>query len=241
MGLRGQSLLVWLGAVVAVLATVTLGLWQLDRAAQKTALLQVEEQRIALAPLPVPQLARTAAEAAQQHHRTIRVAGRWLERHTVYLDNRPLEGRSGFIVVTPLLLGPGDAVLVQRGWAPRDAADRTRLPRLATPDGEVMLHARIAALPSTRLALQDKDDGPIRQNLDAAALQRATGVPLRPLTLLQLPEGAADDALVRQWPAPAQDVWKNYGYAFQWFALAALIGALTVWYRILGPSRAKRR
>ncbi|HET7525200.1 MAG TPA: SURF1 family cytochrome oxidase biogenesis protein [Burkholderiaceae bacterium] len=68
---------------------------------------------------------RQAAEVAAQAYRRIVVEGRWLPQQTLYLDNRTEHGVAGFVVVTPLLLGPGDAVLVQRGWAPRDRAART--------------------------------------------------------------------------------------------------------------------
>jgi len=32
----------------------------------------------------------------------------------------------------------------------------------------------------------------------------------------------SDAALIRKWPAPAVDVDRNKGYAFQWYALAAM-------------------
>ena len=59
--------------------------------------------------------------------------GVWLDALTVYLDNRQMGGRPGFYVVTPLKLADGRAVLVQRGWAPRDLRDRTRVPSPPTP------------------------------------------------------------------------------------------------------------
>jgi surfeit locus 1 family protein len=159
---------------------------------------------------------------------------------TVALDNRPLHGRAGFVIVTPLELAPGDAVLVQRGWAARDAHDRTRLPALDTPAGSVGVEGRIAPWPSHRLELAAAEQGPIRQNLDAAQLARDAGVGLRPLSLLQLDGPDARDALVREWPVPSQDVWKHHGYALQWFALSALIAGLTVWYRLIRPRRGQR-
>ena len=64
--------------------------------------------------------------------------GRWLAAHTVYLDNRQMNGRPGFFVVTPLRLDDGRAVLVQRGWLPRDCSDRTAsLPPPTRPTGAV--------------------------------------------------------------------------------------------------------
>jgi surfeit locus 1 family protein len=83
--------------------------------------------------------------------------------------------------------------------------------------------------------------GPIRQNLDLDAFARETGLPLRPLTLVQ-EDGAATaaDGLLRQWPRPAADVHKHYGYAFQWFSLAALILGLYVWFQLIRPRREHR-
>jgi surfeit locus 1 family protein len=44
------------------------------------------------------------------------------------------------------------------------------------------------------------------------------------------------DGLLRQWPAPAADVGKHYGYAFQWFAMSALIVGLYAWFQLLRPA-----
>ncbi len=241
MTLRPSDALVWLGALAAVAATARLGIWQLDRAAQKTHLEQMVSQRANLPPLPASELAREPDAVDAQLHRRIVVAGRWLAQHTVALDNRPLHGRAGFVIVTPLELAPGDAVLVQRGWAARDAHDRTRLPVLHTPEGEVRIEARIAPWPSHRIELGTAPEaGPIRQNLNAVELTREAGVALRPLSLLQLDGPDRRDALVREWPVPSPDVWKHHGYALQWFALSALIAGLTVWYRLIAPSRGQK-
>lgn len=232
--------MVWIGACVAVLATARLGLWQLDRAAEQTALLREQSQRSEMPALAAPQLARSSAEASMQWHRRVTLSGRWLHQQTLFLDNRPLDGRAGFLVVTPLLIAPGDAVLVQRGWVPRDPLDRTRVPTLPRSDDAVALIATIAPLPSRRLELQGTDEGPIRQNLDLATLAREMGIELRPLSLLEMQAPVPDDGLIRRWSAPSPGIWKHHGYAFQWFALSALIAGLMVWFRIVRPLRARR-
>jgi surfeit locus 1 family protein len=238
---RPFGVLAWLGVLVAMAATARLGVWQLDRAAQKTALQRAWIEREQLPPLAPEQLARRLDELEPQLQRRIALGGRWLPRFTLALDNRPLNGHAGFVIVTPLLIAPGDAVLVQRGWAPRDATDRTRLPALGLPEGDVRIDARIAIWPSHRLELAGADDqGLIRQNLDAAQLARDAGVAFRPLSLLQLPGPDVHDTLVREWTPPTQDVWKHHGYALQWFAFSALIAGLTVWYRLIRPRRGQR-
>lgn len=227
--------------LVVMAVTGRLGLWQLDRAAQKIAWRDAQLAQ-AQAPVLAPsELARTEAQAQAQQHRRVRVQGRWLPAHTVFLDNRQMDGRPGFFVVTPLQLAPGDVVLVQRGWVPRDAQERTRLPEVASPAGLVTLTGHVDGWPSRLAQLGGEVPGPIRQNLEPAAFARELGQPLRPLSIRQdeaAPEGDAE--LRRQWPAVADRVATHYGYAVQWFSLCALAGGLYVWFQLIRPRRARR-
>lgn len=234
---RARRMLVLVAALAAALLTARLGVWQLARAAEKEALQALLDARGAEALLPAAALAESADAAQQQHYRRIVLRGRWIAGRTVFLDNRPMDGRIGFVVVTPLQPeGEGAALLVQRGWVPRDAADRTRLPDLPLPDGVVELSGLIAPPPTRWVQLGAEAAGPIRQNLDLESFSRETGLRLRPLSLLQLDgPGSAPDALLRQWPKPAVDVYKHYGYAFQWFALAGLVTILYVWFQLVRP------
>lgn len=239
-----RSLWWLLAALAGAGLAARLGMWQLDRAAQKRALQAAIEAQAALAPLPAASLPAAAADLLAGLHRRVVLQGHWLRGRTLYLDNRQMRGRPGFFVVTPLRLEIGDAVLVLRGWVPRDPVDRSRLPDTdrALPQGTVQLVGRIAPPPSRLLALADDGLGPIRQNLDPDAYSREIGVALRPLSVWQLdtePGGPAD-GLLRDWPAPALDLQKHHGYAFQWFALSALIAGLYVWFQFLRPRLAQR-
>lgn len=239
--MRARRLVVLLAALAGVALAARLGLWQLSRAAEKEAQQAALESRSQEPPLASASLAHSPDGAAVQQHRRITLQGRWIGARTVFLDNRAMDGRAGFIVVTPLALPDGDAVLVQRGWAPRDAAERTRVPAIASPEGVVTVEGRVAAPPSRLYELGAEGQGAIRQNLDLDAFARETGLRLRPLSVQQADGAAADaDGLLRHWPAPAFDVHKHYGYAFQWFALAALITGLYVWFQLVRP-RLKRR
>ncbi len=237
-----DRLLIMLAALVAAAATARLGWWQLDRAAQKNALQAAVETRRALPALPARELARDAVEAARQYHRQVVLSGRWMAAATVFLDNRQRQGRPGFLVLTPLLLDDGSAVVVQRGWLPREFIERTHVAAPPLPQGEVRVSGRIAPAPPRLYEFDAAASGPIRQNLDLAAYAAEVGQPLRPLSLLQLVPGApaaAADGLDRDWPQPAADVHKHYGYAFQWFALSGLIVALFVWFQLIRPRRAR--
>ncbi|MEO5697492.1 MAG: SURF1 family protein, partial [Burkholderiaceae bacterium] len=130
---RARSVVVLIATVAAVLLTANLGAWQLRRAAHKVALQEAVDARARLPALSAADLATRLDDAAPQHYRLVRLRGRWLAAHSVFLENRQMQGRVGFYLVTPLQLeGRDDAVLVQRGWVPRNLLDRTLLPRVPT-------------------------------------------------------------------------------------------------------------
>lgn len=214
---------------------LALGRWQLSRAAQKEALQAAIEQRRTL-----PPLAGTgwlAQEPAGLMHRQVLLRGRFEPEHTVFLDNRQMHGRPGFFVLTPFSIeNSSAAVIVQRGWVPRNFIDRAALPDVATPPGIVSIEGRIAPAPAKLFEFESAQKGRIRQNLDLAEFRLETGLKLLPVSILET-RGAGDDQLLRDWPMPAFGVETHYGYAFQWFGLGALIAFLYVWYQFIQPRR----
>jgi surfeit locus 1 family protein len=232
--LRLQRLVIALAALATVLLTARLGVWQLSRAGEKNAL-QAAIDRQARQPV-LTGLPPQPAELAALQHRRVELTGRWSAAQTVYLDNRQMFGRPGFYVVTPLLLSDGRALLVQRGWQPRDARDRARLVEVPTPEGDVRIAGRIAPPPARLFEFDATEAGRIRQNLSVSAFARETGLRLLPLSVLQTAP-ADDDGLQRAWPVPDSGVAKHYGYAFQWFGLSALVVFLYVWFQFIQPRR----
>jgi surfeit locus 1 family protein len=237
MSARLRFALITLAAIATALLTTRLGVWQLSRADEKVALQTAVEQQ-ALRPV-LETLPHDAQPAPTWHHRRVRLQGRWSSAHTVYLDNRQMNGRPGFFVVTPLVLADGRAVLVQRGWLPRDVNERTRIDDPPAPAADIItIEGRIAPPPARLFEFEGADAGRIRQNIDIEAFARETGLRLVPLSVLQT--GPADK-LLRNWPAPAAGVGKHHGYAFQWFGLSTLVVILYVWFQFIQPRRAGRR
>ncbi|WP_077034211.1 SURF1 family protein [Pelomonas sp. KK5] len=234
---RRRFLIVTVAALAAVALTARLGVWQLDRAAQKRAMQAAIDAGGRLAPLGNADLQPDDS----QLHRAVRLRGHWLADRTVYLENRPMHERVGFYVVTPLQLADrSEAILVQRGWAPRDARDRTKLPELPAANGEIELTGRLELAPTRVFELGEAASGPIRQNLASAAFaQEAPRLKLLPLTVFQTQPAGAGDDLPRDWPAPDLGLSKHYGYAFQWFALSALFLGLYVWFQLIQPRHHK--
>jgi surfeit locus 1 family protein len=226
-------------ALMVVGTTFSLGQWQLRRAAQKEALQAAVDSKGRLPALDGRSLL-AAQSITDDIHRPAVLKGSWRPDHTVYLDNRPMSGKTGFVVVTPLVLeGSAQAILVQRGWVPRNFADRTRLPDISTPSGVVTVEGRIAPPPSRLYEFTGVESGRIRQNLDLPAFRAETGLPLLEVSLLQT--GAASEGLLREWAAPNLGVDKHYGYAFQWFGLCALVIILYGWFQLVLPLRSYLR
>ena len=230
--------LVTVAAVVAFAATLALGWWQLGRGHQRDAAQVATDERAQLPELS--QASLVTAGVAELMHRRIVLRGAWDVGRTVFLDNRQMRGAPGFYVVTPLKLEGGDAaVLVQRGWAPRNFEKRDALPRIETPAGPIELHGRIAPPPARLYEFQGKESGTIRQNLDIAAFRAETGLKLADVSVVQSAPPSSE-GLLRDWPRPASGSDRNYGYALQWWAMSALIAILYAWFQFIAPRRQGR-
>ncbi|GAB4203153.1 MAG: SURF1 family protein [Tibeticola sp.] len=214
-------------ASIGIATTAALGFWQLSRAAQREAL---QARRVAAEALA--ELDASALSTPGTLDRRVVVRGRWIALHTVYLDNRQMDGRAGFEVLTPLRLeGSNHVVVVQRGWVPRNFENRAALPQVATPEGVVEVRGRISPSPPKLYEIGGAGSGAIRQNLDIASFRLETGLPLLDVSIQQT--GDDESGLLRHWATPASGADRNYGYAFQWFGLSALIFLLYFWFQIV--------
>lgn len=234
-----KQVVIAIAALLGIAVTLSLGSWQWGRAQQRNALQEAIVSRQNAPPLAAADLL-ASADPQPLVHRPIVLRGEWLADRTVFLDNRQMNGVPGFYVVTPLRLqGRQETVLVQRGWAPRNFTKRELLPEVKTPAGLVEVRGRLAPPPAKLYAFDAEEKGPIRQNLDLARFRAETGLAVLPLSVQQA--GPASEGLLRQWPQPASGAGKNIGYAFQWWALAALIAILYVWFQLVLPRRQARR
>jgi surfeit locus 1 family protein len=235
-----KRIVIAVAAIMAMALTAKLGFWQWGRGEQRTALHEAVAARGKSAPVGHAELVAARGVDPALLHRPVTVRGTWVAERTVFLDNRQMNAAPGFYVVTPLRLDGADAVvLVQRGWAPRNFTQRDLLPAVQTPPGIVEVRGRLAPPPAKLYAFDTEEKGPIRQNLDLARFRAETGLPLLELSVQQT--GPASEGLLRHWPQAGSGAEKNYGYAFQWWALSALIAILYVWFQLVLPFRRARR
>ena len=208
-----------LAAIAGVAATVALGNWQLGRGQDKAAL----AQRIAAANRDAQiELSQTEARAEDVAWHRVEVRGRFEPKYAVLIDNRILHGVVGYQVVMPLRIAGGERhVLVNRGWVAATGS-RDILPQIKTPPEEVLITG-LATVPSKRYLELSKQvaEGKVWQNLTLERYRAAMPLALQPVVIQQ--ESEIDDGLKREWSAPDLGIDKHYGYAFQWFAMAAAI------------------
>jgi cytochrome oxidase assembly protein ShyY1 len=219
----------FIATVLLVALGIALGNWQQRRAAYKTGLQGQLVQRAAEAPVV---LGPAVTAAQEMEFRRVTVLGEFVGGWPLFLDNRPHAGVAGFYLVMPFKIAGSDThVLVARGWLPRDPRQYGRVPAFQTPAGQVRIEGRVKASLGHIMQLGTAaplKPGAIVQNVDVAQFAQASGLRLQPFFVEQVGARGAGEALVRDWPAPALDIDKHRGYAFQWYALAAMAGLFFV-------------
>jgi cytochrome oxidase assembly protein ShyY1 len=234
--------------VVAVVACVLLGRWQLgvwhDHRADNAA----EVTREAAVPLD-DVLGPDAAFPGSGVGRPVVVQGRWDPAHTVYVADRPRDGRTGLWAVTPVVTSTGSAIPVVRGWTPSVAG----APH--APAGSASLVGLLQPSEDTRAGDRDGHDDVIPELSVTALLPRASydlysGYVVA--TDRALPSGGApstgmsglDPVTAEHLPgADAATALRNLLYAFQWWIFGAF--AIFMWWRwlqedVLGHGRSPR-
>lgn len=225
--MKNETFLRWapmaIGAVFVVLF-ISLGNWQLSRAAEKKTLLSLFDSDV---PYAEPMNYDNLAEFDR-----IQVTGRYRPDRQVLIDNIPLDGRLGYYVITPFEPTTNDPlILVNRGWVPRppagdDFADLDLGRDFRSIRGLVGHLPRVAIRPGD--AFVEHDSWP-RTGLYPTADEVAAeiGDAVLPFALLLSPD--ATDGFVRRWQPNISGPMTHYSYAFQWFAMAIAVVIIAGW------------
>jgi cytochrome oxidase assembly protein ShyY1 len=209
-----------LATVILVALGVALGQWQDRRALEKET---IEAKLVSREAAPSIRLGSSLQHVDDIEYRRVSVTGEFRADWPLYLDNRPSHGTAGFYLLMPFhIAGSERYVMVARGWIPRNAAERMRVPPVVTPSGTIEIAgiARRNAARSLSLGQDPLRPGSFVQNFDLAEFGRASTLPLQPFLLEQLTD--THDGLVRDWPRPSSGAEMHRGYAFQWYALALM-------------------
>lgn len=238
-------LLVLTVAVFGIL--VKLGLWQLARAEEKTALLAQMETRQSLLPLSFEQLQLMVDEGSVIGYR-LQVHATPASSHIWLLDNQIYQGQVGYLAFQPLQVAAEKPwLLVELGFVAA-GTHRDELPQITPLSGQLKIAGRLYQKQINPLsqALMAETGASIRfQNLDIPAMAQMLGHPLLPAVLQ--PDELPTLALPHPWQPFPLSAQKHWGYALQWFSMAAVFAGLMLWQGIKyvtrhsAPARANLR
>jgi surfeit locus 1 family protein len=123
-----EKRLLWPGiaTLVGVAFLVALGNWQMHRLAWKEGLIAAIAERAHAAPVPLKTAEDRAAASEDVEYTRVAVSGQFLNDREIHLYALDETGEPGFDVITPLRLGDGSIVLVNRGFVPNELKDPGR-------------------------------------------------------------------------------------------------------------------
>lgn len=219
--------------LVASVACVLLGFWQLDRRASRLETIAVVQGNWDASPRSLAQVlpAGSAPLGERREFTPVAVSGTYDPAGTLLVRNRPQDGVFGYLVLVPLRLDAasgGGVLVVNRGWIPPGESGAAPGEVPAPPQGEVRAVVRLRApepadgRSAPRGQVQRVDlGGTVRralraegvQGLDADLVTRAYG---------QLAtESARSPVAPTLALEPDADPGPHLGYSVQWFVFAA--------------------
>ncbi|CAI8835302.1 SURF1 family protein [Methylocaldum szegediense] len=217
---------------------ISLGVWQLHRADEKTNLIELQQQRMQDEPLILDAEQRSLDDI---RYRRVVVSGEYDVDHQFLLDNQVYQQNPGYHVLTPLRIkGSDTAVLVNRGWVPMGAS-RAELPDVRIRQPSVRITGMVDRFPRVGLKLEGAEIPSagwpaVVQLVDPARIGERLGYPVLPYQVLA--DDTAAEAYTRAWKETRLDPGKNLGYALQWFLFAAVALVLYVRHGIKAGTKA---
>lgn len=212
--------------IVGVIFLARLGFWQLDRLEQRRAFNATVAARWQESPFDLA-VEGLPDDLSELEYRRVAVEGEFDYDNQIVLKERPRDGAPGVILVTPLVMDDGRAVLVARGWAPYYLSAPENWPDLEeSADAPVIgLIQESQVLPSGETPPTPAEAQTEWFQLNINAIQPQMPYELMPVFILQLPE---EGRSLAQYPLREEplvlDEGNHFSYAIQWFMFAAILG-----------------
>jgi cytochrome oxidase assembly protein ShyY1 len=208
--------------------------WQIQRLHFKERRNERIRTRTAEPAVPVQQLTspdRSYASTAQLEFHRVTATGRYLDDQTVLIRSRSNDSSPGSWAVTPLDLGNGVAVAVNRGWFP-NSGQLDRVPKsMAAPKGIVTVRGLVRQSEVRHnIGPKDPKTGTLRNLARADVARIDQQVPERLLPMYLQLRSQTPKVVFRKDPEPVPfpelDNGPHLSYAVQWaiFSSIALIG-----------------
>jgi cytochrome oxidase assembly protein ShyY1 len=206
--------------------TVSLSLWQVDRAEEKRSLLDSHHQRKIAQPVTLEDI----SEFEDRDYLRVIMTGEYDNRSPLLLDNKVRHGLPGYEVISPFRTNTGQWILVNRGWT-KGSRDRSILPKIDKITGEVRLTGYLYRSPGKQLMLGNDSwqlkPGPIViQNPAPEKIANKLDLAFYDYSLRL--DAEMPGALETGWVLVSIQPGKHIGYAVQWAALTILLIILTL-------------
>jgi surfeit locus 1 family protein len=204
---------------------IRLGIWQLDRLEQRRTFNAHVEAMWSAPSLSLPDDA--AQEITEMEYRAVQARGSYDFDNQVALRNQYWQDQYGFHLLTPLILGDGTAVLVDRGWIPGDSGDDPTSWKNYNESVEVSINGAI------RLGHQEPDVGGVPDegsgillfwnNVNLERISEQMPYDLLPVYIqLDVDESNTQPPIAYQ-PEIELTEGSHMGYAGQWFTFATIL------------------
>ncbi|MGW5849463.1 SURF1 family cytochrome oxidase biogenesis protein [Streptomyces sp. NPDC055254] len=226
--LTRQWVCLTLVALVLIPVMAKLGFWQFHRHEHRVAQNQLIEANLKAPPVPVTEVTSPGHRVPRADFwRAVTATGTYDAAHEVVVRMRTsADDKVGFHVVTPLVLGDGRAVLVNRGWVPGGGDPRAYPQVPAAPAGEVTVSGRLKAdETSGRSGIKDRAGLPDRQVMliNSGRQSETLGRPVLG-GYLELTAPDASDGGPEPVAEPDHDsIGAHMAYAVQWWLFAAAV------------------
>ncbi|MDX2319118.1 MAG: SURF1 family protein [Moritella sp.] len=198
-------------SLLAISVCIKLGSWQLERAQQKQALLDIDQTVIT----------RLSQITPDSLHRQVALSGFFDNQHPILLDNQTNNKRIGYHLYLPFYSGE-HRLLVNLGWLAAPSS-RLLLPIIPRFTGNYHLTGTLSAQQGSPWLLGGNlhtatNNVLVVQRTVISQLQTYLNTPLKPL-LLQLDKDSPV-GFSKSWRITVMPPAKHTAYAVQWFALA---------------------
>ncbi|MFD9943254.1 SURF1 family protein [Nonomuraea sp. NPDC059023] len=239
----------WVALHIVVLlvipAFVFLGRWQFGRFEERSANSDRVTANITAAPVPLGSLTRPGrAVSEDDRYRLVTASGTYDQAHALVVRRRPQEGRPGYFVLTPLVTGDGQAVLVNRGWVKAGASADAPPEVPAPPAGQVNVTGRLRLTETEETSgIKERGGLPAGQVLLINPGKIGAALPYRLVDgYVELTEQQPTAAAAPE-PVPAPDVGSggglNLAYGVQWWLFIGL--AIGGWILLIRREVADRK
>ena len=217
-------------AIIFVPITISLGLWQIERANEKKVIISNYDKLLVSTPIALQK------EQPLENWQPIETVGAYQDL-VVYEDNAINSGKAGFKVYHLFQNGDGTFIFVHRGFIERNLI-KNNLPRIDTPVGKKNIKGTTLFKQNNTFVknIEESDIRIIQEFNTSVLIERFPILKDRYLHpfLFNLDVRDADKFQPIEKPVN-MSATKHIGYAIQWFGLCAALIILTIYaYRRKG-------